>query len=337
MGKRLKSSNYLKKSLSKRHFLGFLVGILGAGFVTGTLTGCGTWRRMNRPVDARYETIAHEMLDIEREHVRSEESYLLLDDIISVARETLGTRTPLDQSERDIALMTLATIAKVIEAYGFEYQKNGLLATALASRKIDCDGYSFLYLSIGEVLGLPIKMVRAPAHTFVRWELKDGTHINWETTINAEKTDEYYLHKHKIARAAYGISAMRSLDVKKDREKILANAYVNCGVEWLKRMRLKEAIERFEEAIYRDPFYEAPYYNKGLVYYHLDDMPQAITWCKKAISLNPNHMKSHAVLGTAYMLINDDENSKRHFRKVKELDPDYYAAKIVEILLTSND
>jgi tetratricopeptide (TPR) repeat protein len=330
--------NFASGSLSRRDFLNSVVSVASGALLASPLLGCGSsYRRYRRPIRTEYNTIVHEMLDIELEHISSQKSYARLDSILSVAAETLDIHVSRRRDERETALITFETIAKVIDAYGFEYQKNGLLAAALITRKIDCDGYSFLYLGVGEILGLPIKMVRAPAHTFVRWDLEGGDYINWETTINAEKPDEYYISKHNISSASNGISAMRSLDVKKDREKILANGYVNCGVEWLKRMRLKEAIERFDQAIERDPFYEAPYYNKGLVFYHLDDMPRAITWCKKAVSLNPNHMKSHAVLGTAYMVINDRENAKKHFRRVRELDPEYYATKITEMRLTSRN
>lgn len=322
--------------ISRRRFI-HLLGTAGALAGFGPLAGCGaSRRRAKRPIDTRFDTIAHEMLDIEQEHVISPEAYEQLEYLITVSEETLKSLAPAQPGDRHAALVSLETIAKVIDAFGFTYQKNGLLANALKSRHIDCDGYSVIYLAVGEIMDLPITMVRAPAHTFVRWQLSDDEYINWETTISAEKPDEYYIRKHDIARASNGISAMRSLDVHRDREKILANAYVNCGVEWLKKMRLNEAIERFNAAIERDPFYEAPYYNIGLVYYHQGDMARAITWCKKALSLNPNHMKSHAVLGTAYMVINDKERAKKHFQRVKELDPDYYATKIIEMRLTTS-
>ena len=326
-------------SISRRRFL---IGALSTAGIIATgpliLQGCGGgFHRFRRPYSAKYDTVAHEILDIELEHVSDKAAYQTLDEIIDVARHLLYSEEPISNQDPKMAYNTLKTIDNILKFQGFAYKKNSLLATALITRQIDCDGYSALYLAIGETLNLPIKMVRAPAHTFVRWEFRNGTYINWETTIGTPKTDRYYILKHKIARSANGVSAMKSLDIHEDRRAILANTYVNCGVEWLKKLQFDKAIERFDHAISRDPLYEAPYYNKGLVYFHQGEMKRAIEWCQKALKLNPNHMKSHAVLGTAYKELNDPDRAKTHFRRVRELDPEYYASKIMEMQLSRKD
>lgn len=299
------------------------------------ITGCATrWAKHRRPQKTRYNTIAHEMLDIEQEHRRKSNSYDVLDSFIDVARNVLSTERGLRDQDERLAKLTLETIGKLLDVFGFSYKKTALLTDALDSRQIDCDGYSFLYLAVGEVMGFPIKMVRAPAHTFVRWHFTDSHYINWETTVKGVKDDQYYVIAHKIDQSTFGISSMRSLDVIDNREQILANAFVNSGVEWLKMMKFERAIDRFDDAMERDPYYEAPYYNKGLVYYHLGDMGNAITWCEKAVSLNPNHMKSHAVLGTAYLELKERDKARMHFKRVQELDPEYYATKITEMRLS---
>lgn len=274
------------------------------------------------------------MLDIELEHVNDRIAYEILDNIIEISRHMLYSEEPVSYQNSKIAYNTLKTIDNILKFNGFTYKKNSLLAMALKTKHIDCDGYSALYLAIGEVLNLPIKMVRAPAHTFIRWEFRDGTYLNWETTIGAPKSDRYYIIKHKIDKSANGVSSLKNLDIVEDRDKIMANTYVNCGVEWLKKLEFDKAIDRFDEAIRRDPLYEAPYYNKGLVYFHRGDMENAIRWCERAISVNPNHMKSHAVLGTAYKELNDADKAKDHFRRVRELDPEYYTSKIMEMQLS---
>ncbi len=299
------------------------------------LTGCATrWAKHRRPGKGTYDTIAHEMLDIEQEHGKISNSYVVLDSFINVAKDVLSTERGLTDQDERLATLTLETIGKLLEVFGFTYKKTALLTEALDSRKIDCDGYSFVYLAVGEVMGFPIRMVRAPSHTFVRWHFSDTQYINWETTVRGVKDDDYYIISHKIDPSAVGISAMRSLDVIHNRDQILANAFVNSGVEWLKKMKFERSIDRFDEAIKRDPYYEAPYYNKGLVYYHLGDMANAVEWCEKAVALNPNHMKSHAVLGTAYMELKDSARARMHFKRVQELDPEYYASKITEMRLS---
>ena len=325
--------------ISRRRFINGAIGAAGLS-ILGPLTmqGCGgRWPRTRRPIRTKYETIAHEILDIELEHVNSKTAYEVLDEIIDISRHMLYSEEIVSYQNPKIAYNTLKTIDNTLSFHGFSYKKNSLLATALTTKGIDCDGYSALYLAIGETLNLPIKMVRAPAHTFVRWEFRDGTYVNWETTIGAPKSDRYYVIKHKIDRKANGVTSLKSLDITEDRDEILANTYVNCGVEWLKKLQFDKAIDRFDEAIRRDPLYEAPYYNKGLVYFHRGDMENAIKWCEKAVSLNPNHMKSHAVLGTAYKELNDAARAKIHFRRVRELDPEYYTSKIMEMQLSDTN
>jgi tetratricopeptide (TPR) repeat protein len=287
-----------------------------------------------RPYRTEHNTIAHKMLDIELVHVQSKTSYQVLDQILDVAAHLLAEESDTRKDQYETALYHLKTIDNILKFFEFYYQKNSLLATALETRKIDCDGYSAIYLAIGELLNLPIKMVRAPAHTFVRWHIEEHVYINWETTIGAPKSDNYYILKHKIAKRARGRSALKSLDVDENREQILANSFVNCGVEWLKKLNYEKALAYFDKAIKGDPLYEAPYYNKGLVYFHMGDMNQAVTWCEKAVLLNPNHMKSHAVLGTAYKELNKNQKAQLHFRRVRELDPEYYAVKIMEMQLS---
>ena len=326
-------------NISRRRFL---IGALSAAGIAASgplvFQGCGGgFPRIRRPHDAKYDTLAHEILDAELEHVNDKEAYQILDEIIDVARHLLYSEEPVGNQNPKIAYNTLKTIDNILGFQGFTYRKNSLLATALKTRRIDCDGYSALYLAIGETLNLPIKMVRAPAHTFVRWEFRNGTYINWETTIGSPKKDRYYILKHKIASSANGVSALKSLDIHEDRDAILANTFVNIGVEWLKKLQFDKAIERFDEAISRDPLYEAPFYNKGLVFFHQGKMKEAVKWCHRALSLNPNHMKSHAVLGTAYKELNHPERAKTHFRRVRELDPDYYVTKIMEMQLSKDE
>ena len=324
----LSRRNFLKKSLTGA--VAFAVGAAGIPSCTRGIP------RLKRPYRTDYNTIAHKMLDLELVHGQDPAAYRQLEDLLRIAAHILGEDSA-DEAPREVAIHYLNTIDRIIKFQGFEYQTNSLLSTALITKKIDCDGYSAIYLAVGELLGLPIQMVRAPAHTFVRWHFPNGTYINWETTIGATKSDKYYITKHKIPKNARGKTSLRSMDVKADRKKILANTYVNCGVEWLKKLHYREALESFDRAIAGDPWYEAPYYNKGLVYFHMGNMDKAVEWCEKSVRLNPNHMKSHAVLGTAYKELNKSRKARLHFRRVRELDPEYYAVKVMEMQLSKTE
>ncbi len=322
---------------SRRSFFKTFIMGSSAALIIPSLTSCTQHLpRQKRPYKPKYNTIAHKMLDIELMHLADGHSYQLLDNILYSAAHLFRDRLSSFENNKQTANKTLSMIHQLLAFFDLEYQANCLLSVGLGSKKIDCDGYSALYLAIGEVLGLPIDMVRAPAHAFVRWRFDDNTYMNWETTIGSAKNDVYYIQKHRIAKKAKGYSALRSLNVKKNRDAILANSYVNCGVEWLKKMNFDNALFCFDEAISRDILYEAPYYNKGLMYFYKGDMNNAVVWCQKAVDLNPNHIKSHAILGTAYKELKDADKAKTHFRKVRQLDPEYYAVKIMEMQLSQN-
>jgi tetratricopeptide (TPR) repeat protein len=232
------------------------------------------------------------MLDIELVHEPGAKSFFELDKLLLIAVHFLGDNDDLRTMDRPSAIRFFKTVDAILQFYGFEYQENSLLSRALITKKIDCDGYSAIYLAIGELLKVPIAMVRAPSHTFVRVRLKDNKYVNWETTVAESKSDAYYIAKHHIAERTQGRSALKSLDVKSDRNRILSGTFVNCGVEWMRKLKLDKALLYFDEAIERDPEYDAPFYNKGLVYFHMGDFPRAVMWCEKAVSENPNHLLS---------------------------------------------
>ncbi|MCP4600973.1 MAG: tetratricopeptide repeat protein [Proteobacteria bacterium] len=331
--------NHSPKNLSRRNFLSTGLRTAGGILLLGptALQGCGSHvtptpriPTIPRPYRSKYNTIAHEILDIELEHKNRTRDYLILDTIIDLAKKRIQSLEAIDESSRHNALLALKTIGDLLITCGFEYERIRLLCFGLGSKRINCDSYSALYLAIGETLEFPIQMVRAPAHTFIRWQLNTKEYINWETTIGSEKDDRYYITRHNIARKSNGITSLKSLDVNRNREEILANAFVNSGVEWLRKCRSDKAIDRFNEAIRRDPKYETPYYNMGLVYYNMGRMKEAIKWCNQAIKLNPNHLKSHAILESAYGEIGERLKSRAHLKRVTQLDAGFYRKEAIE-------
>ncbi len=321
------------RSTERRNFLRTGLEALGGLLIGGPffLEACASGPVTKpRSYQSKYKTLAHEVLDIEHEHNLDVEAYFLLDKILGSARDEPLSAPIEDLQPRERALLALRAISNLLAGFGFEYDNVNLLYRGLCRRRINCDGYSVLYLAVGEVLGLPIKMVRAPQHTFVRWHLNEKEYINWETTVGREKDDAYYISKHNIAKQSERRSALRSLDITKNRNEILANAYVNSGVEWLRKCRLKIAMDRFGKATKQDPNYETPYYNIGLTYYHMGKMIDAINWCKQAVHINPNHLKSHAVLQSAYNVVGNRKKSRKHLRHVLRLDSSYYGEQAIE-------
>lgn len=68
-------------------------------------------------------------------------------------------------------------------------QRLKMIETAQTFHLADCDIFSFIYVAIGEQLGLPISVAELPStsedpgHTYVTWTLADGTWISWEASI----------------------------------------------------------------------------------------------------------------------------------------------------------
>jgi tetratricopeptide (TPR) repeat protein len=55
--------------------------------------------------------------------------------------------------------------------------------------RMDCDTGSLIFTSIGEALNLPVVVVEAPGHKFVRWNLTGRQRINWDTNAAREYSD----------------------------------------------------------------------------------------------------------------------------------------------------
>jgi len=314
-------------SASRRDFL--IAGATGAGglLLASSVLGCaGSALEPRRFYLPRHRTIAHEIIYIQSRHESSNptDEYMLLDMLLEVAAKKVERSRSLATNERDEALYSLQKIDEVLRTCGFTYESVRLLGSGLRKRELNCDGLSAFYISLGEVLDLPIRMVRAPAHTFVRWHLSEADYINWETTAGDIRSDEYFVRELKIAPETIGPTALRSLDVRSNRLAILANAYVNDGVQWLSENDVDEAIGSFKEAASRDLHYETPRYNLGLAYFSKGMLDQSILWCEQVVDLNPDHVKAHAVLAQAYGKQGRAARSRLHRLRVFELDPGYY-------------
>jgi tetratricopeptide (TPR) repeat protein len=108
---------------------------------------------------------------------------------------------------------------------------------------------------------------------------------------------------------------------------VLANAYVNDGVKWFEDDDVSRAITSFEAAARGDLHYETPRYNLGIAYYSLGRMEDSILWCEQVIRLNPNHVKAHAVLASAYRKLGRAAMGRMHRLRVVEIEPGYYQRK----------
>jgi len=76
----------------------------------------------------------------------------------------------------------------------------------------DCDLTAVLYVAVAERLALPVFLVEAPDHNFVRWQ-SPGVSLNWDPNDGAAKSDQYFAQVAGITaedRATFGYLENRS-------------------------------------------------------------------------------------------------------------------------------
>src|SRR5258706_14871155 len=185
-----------------------------------------------QPKSARkYDTFAHHVLDIDSQEAPvSQAKYALLDAIIDDAKQR-NTYDPsiqepgerIKQAER-----ILQQIDDVLTDHNFLYPPGDYDVTSLraslapqrydrdALERIlrvqvnqrrrdharahaeepfyitDCDISSFIFLGVGDALGIDLHLVDLPDHMFVRWQFADGTHVNWDTNDAKAPSDKDY-------------------------------------------------------------------------------------------------------------------------------------------------
>ncbi|MEM8556796.1 MAG: hypothetical protein AAGG50_03030 [Bacteroidota bacterium] len=86
---------------------------------------------------------------------------------------------------------------------------------------IDCDLGAMLYIAIAQRENIPLSFVDVPGHNFIRWNLIDGTYINWDTNDASVYADDEY-------RSAVPLTTSIKFSVEEE----IANKYlVNMSLE----------------------------------------------------------------------------------------------------------
>jgi len=310
---------------SRRDFLSTIAKAAAGSLL---LAGCySTPKKLQRPSVTKYNTIAHEFLDMELEFGATISDYELLDDIIDKAKEAVWSFDEREKIYPVEAITALQSIDKLLEDFGFEYQKNGLLNTGLKQTHLDCSAYSIIYTAIGEALKLPIHFVRAPRHTFVRWKFNDGSYVNWETTNGEERTDEHYIEEYNIPKVAKGKVYLKSLSPIENRKEIISTQHVNVGTEKYYKCKMISARNDFIKAAKADPYYCEAYYNIGVTFQFLEEYDDAIKYYNMALRLNPNHTNTLSGLMNTNKEKGKKKEAEEFHARILEIDPEYFKRK----------
>ncbi len=311
------------------------------------------------------KTLMHEFLDIEAESFDVPQAcYDTIDDILELAQINIDV----EATPKDI----LKDISGMLEEYGFSYGTGVKFSEALQSKNIDCKEYSVLYYSIAEELRLPLDIVAAPNHLFVRWD--DGKNVfNWETVdifTSKEKIiedskyiSEFNIHEKSILNGVYlknltseelesiafdlnGITKLSLKDFKGaiddfnmsiELDPKSPNSYSNRGFTKIYFNDLEGALDDFNKSIKLDCNDETCYFNRGSVKIYLNDFVGAMNDFNKIIELNPKSAQAYYYCGIVSIHMNNFKKAKNFFDKAIELNPDlaeaYHARGNVKVYL----
>jgi len=145
----------------------------------------------------------------------------------------------------------------------------------------DCHNTVALYLSIGEVLGLPLYSVNIPNHTFIRFYTGKNEYLDWEVTKGGGSNDDNYsrlsgisLNDPVVKNGVY----FRNLDRDENfgtRYLIMGNIMLNAGKfstkQKSRRQYYLKALDHFETALKFNPRFKVIHNNTGFTFEALGD------------------------------------------------------------------
>jgi len=169
------------------------------------------------------------------------------------------------------------------------------LHSVLERKKGYCLSLSFLYLSIGERLGLPLYGVVVPGHFFVRYD--DGkVRFNIETTGGGgSPPDDYYTEKFKVP---YGRQSIYMENLSKLQS--LGCFFNNLGNFYQETGNMDAALVQLQMAVQITPSVGMAHTNLGNVYLAKGLVDKAISEYRLALYIDPEDAKTRNNLGNAY-------------------------------------
>ncbi|MGD9125225.1 MAG: tetratricopeptide repeat protein [Desulfarculaceae bacterium] len=287
----------------------------------------------------RHQTLAHQVLDLERDLGTEPGDYKLVDDILDEAVQEIQGHS---LSSKEDAVFVLEIIHHVLGS-SFSYRRNQLLNQGLKQNKLDCDLLTILYLSVAQKMNLPLKAVVVPRHSFIRWELGPGDYLNWETTSGSLVSDSHFLRGlHLDTQENYyfapnfsmrvGVSKgafMRSLEP----QEFMALPHLNLASEYLRRMGaqkngpaqrlnyLQKATSHYHQAAKLDPRRPEAYFGLALAQKIAGRLGAAIASLNRAIELNPEDPNYYFQRGNIRMMQGNLDNAIADLEKTYRLHP----------------
>ncbi|MBW2997761.1 tetratricopeptide repeat protein [Candidatus Woesearchaeota archaeon] len=280
----------------------------------------------------KYQTIAQKFILSEKGLVSDYKvgaALKRLDDIIDEALKRIGKEVKIKDSRlvsrnsTSNALDILQAINDVFEYRRFGNKANNLFSEGLLAGNLDCENRAYVYLAIAELLDLPMTMVRAPEHTFIRWEVELGRSINWETTSGERAEDRWY-------RRTYGISGesidkgiyMRNLS----REEVFCHQYNTLSVVWFDKGNGDKAVEFIGKSVELCSDYPGFLINMAAILSQEQRYDEIVKHCTNAIKLNPEYSIAYEKRGIAWLRLNQFDKALNDFNVSLSIDPENHVS-----------
>jgi tetratricopeptide (TPR) repeat protein len=235
-----------------------------------------------------------------------------------VSASLVGAREP----RRAIAAMNQVLFADE----GFVYDSaageadNYLLDRVIAQKRGNCLGLTFIYLALGERLGIPLQGAYVPTHCFARYE-ENGVRINIETgEKGAERDDRWYAWKFKVGEGRPYLQTLGKREMIGVYLKSLGAALSRRGME-------KDALQVYRQASLFSPGLPDVYYNAGVSYQKLGKNDDAVAQYRKALALDPDLEIARGNLGAALCSCGKVEEGIQEFLKAIEINPENIKAR----------
>jgi tetratricopeptide (TPR) repeat protein len=203
---------------------------------------------------------------------------------------------------------------------GFSYQEGtARLDIVLDQKKGNCLALSLLYLFAGRRLGLPLHLVIAPGHVFVRLD-DDTDRLNIETTRQGSlHTSDVYLRGHlgyHQMRQAGGIHGRTLPDARS-----LGVLFNNWAAALAKAGRFDAACGKYARAVEINPECADAYSAWGGVLTTMGKHAEACRLCELALQVNPRCAEAFNNWGAALAGLGQHANACGKFAKAVDINP----------------
>lgn len=277
----------------------------------------------------KYCTVAHKVLSVEEDIGATVDEYKTLDNLVDAAI----SKVAVNKNETDVVEIEFGfflPVSKVIRDEGFSYYDEPIFHKALRAQKLNCFGYSLVYLAVAQKLNLPVFGVMTPNHMLLRWQ-DDSVYLNFDPTYRDITADNELIQKFKIPQEGIRVGAyLKSLTESEvlsvahnhkaglfqNSDVLRAEKYVSAALSlhpnllearilasyvFLRSKNYAKSIENADFVLRLMPSNYSAYCYKGFSLYYLNDSAGAFENFNASIKENPNFAIAKKGKGIVYL------------------------------------